>query len=96
LQSVVPCPVDFPPLSNRQDSYKCYDRGATAREEDMVTGYTHRALNPMYFENAGHMGGVTEDDIQRISVTLPKFPVCFGDVILRSPPKCPVLDFKAL
>ena len=38
----------------------------------------HRALNPMYFENAGHMGGVTEDDIQRISMTLPKFPVYFG------------------
>ena len=36
---------------------------------------THCAMNPMYFENTGHLGGVTEDDIQRISMTLPKFPV---------------------
>jgi hypothetical protein len=34
-------------------------------------------LNPMYFENTGQLGGVAEDDIQRISMTLPKFPVCF-------------------
>jgi hypothetical protein len=45
----------------------------------------HCALNPMYFENTGHMGRVAEDDIQRISMTLPKFPVYFGDVILSDP-----------
>jgi hypothetical protein len=42
----------------------------------------------MYFENTGHLGGVAEDDIQRISMTLakfPKFPVYFGDVILIDP-----------
>ena len=39
----------------------------------------------MYFENTGHLGGVTEDDIQRISITLPKFPVYFDDVILSDP-----------
>ena len=46
---------------------------------------THCALNPMYFENTGHLGGVAEDDIQRISMTLPKFPVYLGDAILRDP-----------
>jgi hypothetical protein len=39
----------------------------------------------MYFENTGHLGGVAEDDIQRISMTLPKFPEHFGDVILIDP-----------
>jgi hypothetical protein len=39
----------------------------------------------MYFENAGHLGGVSEDDKQRISMTLLKFPVCFGDVFLSDP-----------
>jgi hypothetical protein len=39
----------------------------------------------MYFENTGHFGGVAEDDIQMISMTLPKFPVHFGDVILSDP-----------
>jgi hypothetical protein len=40
------------------------------------------------------LGGVAEDDIQRILMTLPKFPVYFGDVIL-SDLKCLVLNFKA-
>ena len=42
----------------------------------------------MYFENAGHLGGDAENDIpkkQRISVTLPEFPIYFGDVILSIP-----------
>jgi hypothetical protein len=39
----------------------------------------------MYFENTGHMDGIVEDDIQRISMTLPKFPVYFGDVIHSDP-----------
>ena len=48
----------------------------------------HSALKPMYFENAGHLGGDAENDIpkiQRISVTPPKFPMYFGDVILSIP-----------
>ena len=48
----------------------------------------------MYFEKAGHLGGVAEDDIQRISMTLPKFPVYFGDVILSIPAQMSGFGFQ--
>ena len=59
--------------------------------------HMHCALNPMCFENAGHLGRVTEDDIskiQRILLTLPKFPLYFGDVILTDPAQMSVLEFQ--
>jgi hypothetical protein len=54
----------------------------------------HCALNPMYFENTGHLGGVAEDDIQRISMTLPKCSVYFGDVILIDPAQMSGFGFQ--
>ena len=31
--------------------------------------YVHSAVNPMYFEKTGHLGGVAEDDIPKIHWT---------------------------
>ena len=48
---------------------------------------SHSVLEPMCFENAGHLGGDAENDIpkiQRISVILPKFPMYFGEVTKRN------------
>ena len=39
----------------------------------------------MYFEDTGHLGGVTDDDIQSITMTLPKLQVYSEDVILNDP-----------
>ena len=45
-------------------------------------------------ENTGHLGGVAGDDIQSISMTLPKFPVYFGDVILSIPAQMSGFGFQ--
>jgi hypothetical protein len=48
----------------------------------------------MYFENTEHMSGVVDDDIQNISMTLPKFPVYFEDVILSDPAQLSGFGFQ--